>query len=169
MNPEITNNLPVPLPFDLKGNEVRIVLLDGEMWLVSTDVCGALEYPRVDNALRPVDSDERLVLRKTDPRLSAGDKERLFGPRSPNVSLISESGMYKLIMRSNKPEAKVFQDWVCGEVLPALSGFGAYFANERKLASGGLTQDEFRKQNIELVTQKLCRLSAELAVEAQLH
>jgi len=44
----------------------------------------------------------------------------LFGPRCPSLGLISESGLYKLVMRSDKPEAREFQDWVTRVVLPAI-------------------------------------------------
>ena len=43
---------------------------------------------------------------------------------------ISESGLYKLIMRSRKPQARKFQDWVTREVLPAIRKTGGYLLNE---------------------------------------
>jgi len=50
--------------------------------------------------------------------------------------LITESGLYKLIMRSDKPEARKFQDWVTREVLPAIRKDGMYVAGEEKLKTG---------------------------------
>lgn len=57
------------------------------------------------------------------------------------VMLISESGLYKLIMRSDKPEAKAFQDWVTRDVLPAIRKDGGYVKGEEKVASGELSED----------------------------
>jgi prophage antirepressor-like protein len=53
------------------------------------------------------------------------------------MRLISESGLYKLVLRSDKPEAKAFQDWVTRTVLPAVRKDGAYVAGEEKLALPG--------------------------------
>lgn len=50
--------------------------------------------------------------------------------------LISESGLYKLTMRSDKPEAHQFQDWVTREVLPAIPKDGMYVAGEEKVKTG---------------------------------
>ena len=57
----------------------------------------------------------------------------LFGPRCPSLGLISESGLYKLVMRSDKPEARQFQDWVTRVVLPAIRKDGGYIQGEEKV------------------------------------
>lgn len=54
------------------------------------------------------------------------------------ITLISESGLYKLIMRSDKPAAREFQDWVTHVVLPAIRKDGAYIMGEEKVATGEL-------------------------------
>ncbi len=58
-------------------------------------------------------------------------------------NIISEAGLYKLVMRSDKPEARAFQDWVCGVVLPAIRKDGAYIQGEEKVATGEMSEDEF--------------------------
>jgi prophage antirepressor-like protein len=50
--------------------------------------------------------------------------------------LVSEAGLYKLVMRSDKPEAKAFQDWVTGTVLPGIRKDGGYIKGEEKVATG---------------------------------
>jgi len=62
--------------------------------------------------------------------------------RGGKVTIISESGLYKLVMRSDKPQAKQFQDWVTREVLPAIRKDGAYIMGEEKVRSGELSKDE---------------------------
>lgn len=72
-----------------------------------------------------------------------------------NAKLIAESGLYKLIMRSDKPEARRFQDWVTREVLPAIRKDGAYIMGEEKVATGELDEDAFmrRVETSELVAE----------------
>ena len=54
--------------------------------------------------------------------------------RSP--LLVNESGFYKLVLKSRKPEARKFQDWVTGVVLPAIRKDGGYILGEEKVATG---------------------------------
>lgn len=64
-------------------------------------------------------------------QVTRADTHSLFvGVRVPTFSLISESGLYRLILRSDKPEARQFQDWVTRVVLPAIRKDGAYVADE---------------------------------------
>ncbi len=53
-----------------------------------------------------------------------------------SMKAISEAGLYALILRSNKPEAKAFQKWVTSVVLPAIRKDGAYVIGEEKVATG---------------------------------
>ncbi len=59
----------------------------------------------------------------------------LFTGKAPKVRLVTESGLYKLVLRSDKPEAKEFQHWVTSVVLPAIRKDGAYIEGEEKVAS----------------------------------
>jgi len=58
-----------------------------------------------------------------------------------NAKLVSESGLYKITMRSDKPEARAFQDWVTRVVLPAICKDGGYVMGEEKLATGKFTRN----------------------------
>lgn len=88
---------------------------DGEPWFVAKDVCDALGI-RTDSIRSILDGDE---VGETNPN-SIG----VVGGRAPLV--VSEPGLYRLVMRSRKPEAKAFQRWVTHEVLPALRRDGGY-------------------------------------------
>jgi prophage antirepressor-like protein len=55
---------------------------------------------------------------------------------------MSESGLYKLIMRSDKPAARSFQNWVSRVVMPSIRKDGLYIAGEEKVAKGGMSEDE---------------------------
>lgn len=107
------------IPFDFHSHPVRIVMRDGEPWFVATDVAKALGYRNAPDAARNLDDHQRnttQIVRRT----SGGN---------PNVTIISESGLYRLVLRSRKPEALKFSDWVTGEVLPSIRKTGAYRAN----------------------------------------
>ena len=92
---------------------------NGEPWFVAKDVCDALGI-RTDTVRTILDDDE---VRETNPN-SIG----VAGGRNPLI--VSEAGLYSLILKSRKPEAKRFRRWVTHEVLPALRRDGAYVASD---------------------------------------
>jgi prophage antirepressor-like protein len=103
------NNMQV---FNFSGTEVRTIMFGTEPWWVAKDVCDVLGLSNTTEAVRTLDDDEKSTLRITE-----GGPER---------NVISESGLYSLIMRSNKPEAKTFKRWVTHEILPTIRKHGAY-------------------------------------------
>jgi prophage antirepressor-like protein len=115
--------------FDFNSNAIRVVTLDGAPGFVAADVCDVLGINRSAGrwqGLRALAADERVVVNRSTPHLAGGSAEGLFGYRQPSASLISESGLYKLVLRSDKPQAKPFQDWVTRVVLPAIRKDGGY-------------------------------------------
>jgi prophage antirepressor-like protein len=108
--------------FDYNENLVRVVDKDGEIWWVLKDICNVLEIANHRDAASRLDDDEKGV-GFTD---SLGGKQEL--------TVINEPGLYKLIFRSNKPEAKVFTRWVTHEVLPAIRRAGGHFAGQDRKA-----------------------------------
>jgi hypothetical protein len=94
---------------------VRIVMDEnGEPFWVAKDVCEILEYSDTEVALRKIDDDEKLIR-----KIYVSGQER-------DVWTINESGLYTLIIRSNKPQAKPFRRWVTHDVLPSIRKTGAY-------------------------------------------
>lgn len=91
--------------------EVRNVMIKGEPWFVAKDVCEILGHTNPSMAIGLLDEDER-------GKKSLG--------RQGEAWVINESGLYALIMRSNKPKAKPFRKWVTSEVLPSIRKFGFY-------------------------------------------
>lgn len=104
--------------FTYNGNEVRTIQKDGEPWWVLKDVCTILGIVRVADVYSRLDEDEKGV----------GQIDTLGGKQK--LSLINESGLYNVILRSNKPEAKPFRKWVTSEVLPSIRKHGAYMTPE---------------------------------------
>lgn len=99
-----------------KNSPVRIVEKDGEPWFVARDVCKVLEITKVDSAIRNLDADEKGAHTVSTP---GGNQE---------MTIVSEAGLYSLILRSRKPEAKAFKRWVTHEVLPSIRKTGAYLS-----------------------------------------
>lgn len=90
--------------------------IDGNPWFVAKDVVDVLELTNTTASI--------LNLNKVDVQTC-----RIPGTRGRGNKLISESGLYKIIMRSDKPQAKPFQDWVTRVALPAIRKDGGYTSN----------------------------------------
>lgn len=94
--------------------EVRVAGTNEQPLFCLADVCRVLEL-RVDGVI---------------PRLKEGGYNRIVVTdslgRKQNAYFVNEQNLYKVIMRSDKPQAEAFQDWVCGEVLPSIRKHGAY-------------------------------------------
>lgn len=84
--------------------------------------------------------------------------------REQEATFISEQNLYKVIMRSDKPQAEPFQDWVCGEVLPSIRNHGAYMTQET--LEKALTSPDFLIQlATNLKEEKQKRIEAEQKAE----
>lgn len=102
-------------PFNFGSNIVRVVSRNNDPWFIANDVCKALGYSNTSKAIADhLDDDERY-------------NESL--DRGGSLLLISESGLYALILRSRKPEARKFAKWVTSEVLPTIRKTGSYQSN----------------------------------------
>ncbi len=97
-----------------------MIEIDGQPWFVAADVANALS----------ISNPRREVIKN----LSEEEKRsmKLQNSRGRANVLISESGLYKLVMRSDKPEAQQFRNWVTREVLPAIRKDGGYILGEEK-------------------------------------
>lgn len=102
--------------FNFNTAELRTLTDEnGDPWFVAKDVCDILEISNNRDAISQLDSDEKNTVVIPDGI-----------PGNPNKTIISEPGLYKLIMRSRKPEAKAFQRWVTHEVLTQIRKTGGY-------------------------------------------
>ena len=100
---------------------VRTVTQGGEPWFVATDVCKALGLDQVSRAMDRLDDDERGLVKVTHPQSAT---------KLIEVNAVSEPGLYRLVLCSNKPEAKAFKRWITHEVIPAIRKHGAYATDE---------------------------------------
>jgi anti-repressor protein len=105
--------------FDFDGRQVRIVEKDDQPWWVAKDVCDVLEHSNSRKAIELLDDDEKGV-----------SKVYTLGGMQ-DMTVINESGLYTLITRSNKLEARRFRKWVTSEVLPSIRKHGGYLTDRK--------------------------------------
>ncbi len=139
--------------FNYEGHEVRTVLVEGEPWFVAKDVCDILRLTNTNVALGGLDDDEKCE-----------HKDYLGSGRKP--LLVNESGLYSLILRSRKPEARIFKRWVTSEVLPAIRKHGGYLTQE-KVEEALLNPDTLIQLATQLKQEREERIAAEATIAAQ--
>ncbi len=106
------------IPFSYQEKEIRVIEdQDGTTWWVAKDVCDSLGIKNPTQAIEFLDDDERSMFN--------------IG-RQGDVNIISESGLYGLIGKSRKEEAKQFQRWVRKDVLPSIRKTGKYETQGKK-------------------------------------
>lgn len=98
--------------------DIRVVMREGEPWFIAADVCRALDISNVSDAVARLDEDEKGIVLTDTP----GGKQ--------NTSIISEAGLYTLVLSSRKPEAKIFKRWVTHEVIPSIRKTGSYLVEQ---------------------------------------
>ena len=104
------------MPFNYEGRQVRTVTINGQPWFVAADVCAVLDIRDTSMAVRSLDDDERGTSIIGTP---SGEQ---------NMLVINEPGLFSLILRSRKPEAKAFKRWITHEVLPSIRREGGYIS-----------------------------------------
>jgi len=103
--------------FPETNQKVRVFVdPDGTLWFVAADVCRELGYVTVHNAITRHCKKDGIAKR---------DIVDTLGKRQ-EVTVITEANLYRLISRSNAPNAEPFQDWLYGEVLPSIRKTGSY-------------------------------------------
>lgn len=150
-----------PFEFPSTGQPVRTLLVDGQPWLVARDVCDALGIENVTRALAGLDEDEKGLHTVNTPG----------GPQQ--MAIVNEAGLYSLILRSRKPEAKAFKRWITHEVLPTIRKTGSYgshalpqnFAEALELAAKQARELEATTERAEVAEQQV----AALAPKAEAH
>lgn len=112
-------NVQVNEVFKYGDFPVRVLLFDGDPWFVAAEVCAVLDIANVSDAVSSLDNDEKQQVRSiiANPDVAPGGRDPW---------LISEPGLYSLVLRSRKPEAKTFKRWITHEVIPAIRKNGVY-------------------------------------------
>ncbi len=137
------NNIQI---FKYENNDVRTVEMNGEPWFVLKDVCAVLGIGNSRMVADRLDEDEKGVSQIDTP----GGLQ--------NVSVINESGLYNVILRSDKPEAKPFRKWVTSEVLPSIRKTGGYIAGQDQL-----TPEELMAKALQVANKTLAEREARIS------
>lgn len=140
--------------WNYEGAEVRTVQIDGEPWFVLADICRELEISNSRMVSERLESDELM-----SAKLTSGGQRR-------EMTIINESGLYTVILRSDKPQAKPFRKWVTSVVLPSIRKHGAYMTDQA--LEKALTNPDFLIQlATQLKTEQEQRRRLETTVAAQ--
>lgn len=147
--------------FNYQSNEVRTVEMGGEPWFVLKDVCNILGISKYRDTAARLDADER----------GSVEVDTLGGTQQ--VIAVNESGLYHVILRSDKPEATPFRKWVTSEVLPSIRKNGGYIAGQEQLTPEELMAKALLVANKTLADReaRICELTAQnsqLTVEKQI-
>nr|WP_305040242.1 phage antirepressor [Enterococcus faecium] len=138
-----------PQIFNFEQNEVRTILVNDEPYFVGKDVASVLGYSNTKDALsRHVDLEDKMGSRIT----TSG--------QSREMTIINESGLYSLILKSKLSNAKKFKRWVTSEVLPAIRKHGGYLTPE-KVEEALLNPDTIIQLATKLKEERTGRLIAE--------
>jgi len=106
--------------FSESKQPIRNLIVENKPWFIAKDVCDSLGIKNNRQAIRDLDDDEKLTY-----KLYTSGQNR-------NTSIITESGLYALILRSKKPYAKTFRKWITSEVIPTILKKGFYLINSSK-------------------------------------
>lgn len=96
--------------------QVRIVLIEGILCFVASDVCKALDIKNTTDAIKRLDEDEKARLN--------------LGLTGGATNVVNEYGLYALVLASRKPEAKQFKRWITHDVIPSIRKYGAYMTDD---------------------------------------
>ena len=103
--------------FNFNTHDVKtLTTSDGEILFLAQDVCKILDYKNTSQAIK-------------DNCRAAGISARYIPELSNTYILIDEGNLYRLLIKSTKPEAKHFESWICDEVLPSIRKTGSYYVN----------------------------------------
>lgn len=147
--------------FNYQSNEVRTVEMGGEPWFVLKDVCNILGISKYRDTAARLDADER----------GSVEVDTLGGTQQ--VIAVNESGLYHVILRSDKPEAAPFRKWVTSEVLPSIRKNGGYIAGQEQLSPQELMAKALLVANKTLADREariseLTAQNSQLTVEKQI-
>ena len=139
--------------WNYESSKIRTIQKDGEPWFVLADVCKVLELSTPARVAERLEKDEVSQTHTID-RMG----------REQKTTIINESGLYTVILRSDKPQAKPFRKWVTSEVLPSIRKHGAYMTDNT--LEQALTNPDFLiRLATELKTEKEKRLALEQQAE----
>lgn len=127
---------------------VRTIIIEGEPWFVGKDIASILAYQYTANAIQDhVDKEDKKKIQLSDIQ----DMDILSIPphmKGSKITIINESGLYSLILRSNMPKAKEFKRWVTSEILPSIRKTGSYSITQ-EVSKPAISPEELELKKLE--------------------
>lgn len=142
------------VPFEFESHTVRVVMIDDEPWFVANDLAAVLGYRDAYNMTRNLRPRQRGTHTVSTP---SADQTML---------IISEGGMYRAVLRSKKPEAERFQDFVEEELLPTLRRTGRYVLHDKVQPPAIMDRDPAQVRSAIDVVREARRLFGQTAARA---
>lgn len=106
--------------------KARVIMRCSEPWFVAKDVATCIEHKDVSTMCKLCREKDKVVVNYAELKHSANLAECFSGQQSPNLTLISESGLYRILAKCNLPKCEPFENWVFDEVLPSIRKTGGY-------------------------------------------
>ncbi|MEV7025758.1 BRO family protein, partial [Kitasatospora sp. NPDC093558] len=132
--------------FPVTGQPIRVVMIDGEPWFVTADVCRILGRHNPAGAIKGLEAhqhrtvDLRAVTISQSYGLDDSAGQKVYRRGNPLLGVVSEAGLYSLLMRSEKRSARPFREWVTGELLPSIRRGNADIPTQQRRMAETLTE-----------------------------
>lgn len=159
----VSNSLQL---FQNAGFKVRVVMHDGEPWFVAKDVATCIEHSDTSAMCKLCRDKDKVVASARD-----FDSDDLSESGNSRITLISESGLYRILAKCNLPKCEPFESWVFDEVLPSIRKTGSYCVNQTQTQSMMCLPQDYESALEALLTEvrKNKALKAELTSEKEAH
>ncbi len=132
----------IPFTFPETNQPVRTVTIDGEPWFVAADVAAALDLGNPRSSLALLEEDEKGVHTMDTP----GGAQQ--------VTTVNEPGLYSLILRSRKPQARAFKRWITHDVIPSIRRTGSYGVAPREMTKLEALQAAIESEQARVVAEQ---------------
>ena len=159
----ISNSLQL---FQNAGFKVRVVMRDGEPWFVAKDVATCIEHSDTSAMCKLCRDKDKVVASARD-----FDSDDLSESGNSRITLISESGLYRILAKCNLTKCEPFESWVFDEVLPSIRKTGSYSVNQKQAQPVVCLPKDYESALEALLTEvrKNKVLQAELTSEKEAH
>ena len=155
---DVSSNLPAAQKevrkFDGMLGSVRVVMRENKPWFVAKDVAACIEHSNVTKMCELCRDKDKATITNFDEIGAINDlliPQQMFSKSTTNITLISESGLYRILAKCSLPKCEPFESWVFDEVLPSIRQTGSYsvttpalpdFTNPAEAARAGATEYE---------------------------
>lgn len=137
-NESVSSNLPTVKKdvqkFDGMLGSVRVVMRENKPWFVAKDVAACIEHSNVTKMCDLCRDKDKATITNSDEIGAINDMlipQQMFSKSTTNITLISESGLYRILAKCSLPKCEPFESWVFDEVLPSIRQTGSYSVSNK--------------------------------------